>query len=194
MLTSLIFATNNQHKLEEIKEQIGNEYNLLGLKEIDIVEDIPETHETLEENAVEKAMFIFEKHGYDCFADDTGLEIEALEGRPGVYSARYAGENCTFQDNVEKVLLEMKDKENRNAKFRTIIALVEKGKVYTFEGEVEGTIIPDGRGTDGFGYDPIFQPKGYEQTFAEMPLDLKNTISHRGRAMKKFVDFLKQRQ
>lgn len=193
MLTSLIFATNNLHKLEEIKEQVGNEYDLLGLKDIDIVEDIPETHETLEENAVEKAMYIFEKYGYNCFADDTGLEIEALDGRPGVYSARYAGENCTFQDNVNKVLTEMKDKVIRNAKFRTIIALVEKGQVYTFEGEVEGTIIPDGRGKDGFGYDPIFLPKGYEQTFAEMPLDLKNSISHRGRAMKKFVEFLKQR-
>lgn len=189
----LIFATNNQHKLQEIKAQVGDSYELLGLSDVNISEEIPETHETLKENAIEKAMYIYEKHKYDCFADDTGLEIDALDGRPGVYSARYAGENCSFRDNVEKVLAEMEGMENRKARFRTVIALVEKGIVYTFEGKVDGTIIANERGNDGFGYDPIFLPDGFETTFAEMPLNLKNSISHRGRAMAKFIDFLKSR-
>lgn len=189
----LIFATNNQHKLQEIKKQVGSQYELLGLADVNISEEIPETHETLEENAVEKATYIYDKYNYDCFADDTGLEIEALDGRPGVYSARFAGPNCSFEDNVNKVLREMDGLENRKARFRTIIAMVEKGRIYQFEGEVKGTIIADGRGKDGFGYDPIFLPDGYDQTFAEMDLDLKNSISHRGRAMAKFIDFLKNR-
>jgi len=190
----LIFATNNLHKLEEIKAKVDSTYNIIGLKEKGIVEEIPETHETLEENAIEKAMYIYEKYGCDCFADDTGLEIDGLDGKPGVYSARYAGENCSFKDNVNKVLNEMQEMQNRKAKFRTVIALVEKGEVYTFEGEVAGSIIADERGTDGFGYDPIFLPDGYDETFAEMALTLKNTISHRGRAMQKFVQFLEQRK
>jgi XTP/dITP diphosphohydrolase len=186
----LIFATNNQHKLKEILALLDQKYDVKDLKDVNISEEIPETHETLKENAIEKAMYIYNKYGYDCFADDTGLEIEALDGRPGVYSARYAGEGCSFQDNVDKVLSEMDGVENRTAKFRTVIALVEKGIVYTFDGEVEGSIIQIGRGKDGFGYDPLFLPAGFNQTFAEMPLALKNSISHRARALKKFVDFL----
>ena len=189
----LIFATNNQHKLKEIVSSVSKKYEVLGLKDVNISEEIPETHETLKENAIEKAMYIYNKFGYDCFADDTGLEIDSLDGRPGVYSARYAGEACSFQDNVNKVLSEMDGLENRLARFRTIIALVEKGIVYTFEGVIEGTIISDEKGSDGFGYDPIFLPSGFNQTFAEMPLALKNSISHRARALKKFIEFLEAR-
>ena len=189
----LIFATNNQHKLKEIIAAINSEYEVLSLKDVKISEEIPETHDTLKGNAIEKAMYIYNKYGYDCFADDTGLEIDSLEGRPGVYSARYAGESCSFQDNVNKVLNEMEGLQDRKAKFRTVIALVEKGIVYTFEGEVEGTIISDEKGSDGFGYDPIFLPFGFNRTFAEMPLTLKNSISHRSRALKKFVEFLEAR-
>jgi XTP/dITP diphosphohydrolase len=189
----LIFATNNQHKLKEIVAAIDPRYKVLGLKDVDIVEEIPETHDTLTDNAIEKATYIYEKYGYDCFADDTGLEIDALDGRPGVYSARYAGEHCSFQDNVSKVLSEMKGETNRKACFRTVIALIEKGKIFTFEGKVEGTIINEGKGSDGFGYDPIFLPDGFDQTFAEMSLDLKNTISHRARALNKFIKFLNER-
>jgi XTP/dITP diphosphohydrolase len=187
---NLIFATNNQHKLKEIVDIIGDTTKVLGLQDVNISEEIPETHETLKENAIEKAMYIYTKHGYSCFADDTGLEIDALDGRPGVYSARYAGANCSFDDNVKKVLAEMEGIENRQAKFRTVIALVNKGIVYTFEGEVAGSIIKDERGKEGFGYDPIFIPIGFTQTFAEMPLKIKNSISHRARALKKFTDFL----
>ncbi|HBH47377.1 MAG TPA: non-canonical purine NTP pyrophosphatase [Bacteroidales bacterium] len=190
----LIFATNNHHKLKEIKALLSNRYEVKGLSEVNIHEDIPEPHDTLKDNAIEKAMYIYKKYGFDCFADDTGLEIEALDGRPGVYSARYAGENCSFQDNVNKVLSEMDGEANRKAKFRTVIALVENGIVYTFSGEVEGEIIPSERGTDGFGYDPIFLPLGFNQTFAEMPLSIKNTISHRARALNKFIDFLNNRK
>lgn len=189
----LIFATNNQHKLKEIVASVTDRYKILGLKDVNISEEIPETHETLRENAIEKAIYIYDKYGYDCFADDTGLEIDALDGRPGVYSARYAGKDCSFQDNVNKVLGEMAGLDNRKARFRTIIALVEKGIVYTFEGEVEGTIITDEKGSEGFGYDPIFLPLGFNQTFAEMPLGIKNSISHRARALKKFLEFLEAR-
>ena len=189
----LIFATNNQHKLKEIVSSVSKKYEVLGLKDVNISEEIPETHETLKENAIEKAMYIYNKFGYDCFADDTGLEIDSLDGRPGVYSARYAGEACSFQDNVNKVLSEMDGLENRLARFRTIIALVEKGIVYTFEGVIEVTIISYEKGSDGFGYDPIFLPSGFNQTFAEMPLALKNSISHRARALKKFIEFLEAR-
>jgi XTP/dITP diphosphohydrolase len=188
----LIFATNNKHKLEEIKLILDKYASVKGLKEIGINEDIPETHETLEGNAIEKAMFIYNKYGYTCFADDTGLEIEALNGRPGVYSARYAGPNCTFADNVNKVLNELGNETNRKARFRTIIALVENGKVFTFEGEVKGYIITENRGNEGFGYDPVFIPEGYTETFAEMSMELKNKISHRARAMENFLNYLKQ--
>jgi XTP/dITP diphosphohydrolase len=187
----LIFATNNKHKIEEITELLIDFAKVKGLKEIGIFEDIPETHETLIENAIEKAEYIYKKYGYACFADDTGLEIEALNGRPGVYSARYAGSGCTFDDNVNKVLSELEGKQNRKASFRTVIALVRDNNVFTFEGEIKGSIILDKRGIKGFGYDPVFIPEGYNDTFAEMDLAIKNKISHRARAMGKFVEFLK---
>ncbi len=186
----LIFATNNTHKLEEIQHAISPEYIVKGLKEVNIREEMPETHETLEENAVEKAMYIYNKYGYNCFADDTGLEIECLDNRPGVYSARYAGVGCTFEDNVAKVLKEMVFEKNRKAIFRTVIALVEGGEVKTFEGKVLGEITLEEKGTNGFGYDPIFKPQGFTETFAEMTLDTKNTISHRARALEKFTTYL----
>lgn len=189
----LIFASNNKHKLEEISDLLKGISVVKGLKEIGINEEIPENHDTLEENALEKAMYIYNKYGYNCFADDTGLEIDALNGRPGVYSARYAGIGCTFDDNVNKILQELGDSKNRKARFRTIIALVENGRVFTFEGEVKGEIIREKRGVEGFGYDPVFIPEGYLQTFAEMDLNLKNKISHRAKAIEKFVMFLKSR-
>ncbi|MBN2485272.1 MAG: non-canonical purine NTP diphosphatase [Bacteroidales bacterium] len=186
----LIFATNNKHKLEEISALLKGYAHVKGLKEIGIHEEIPENCDTLEGNAVEKAMYIFSKYGYNCFADDTGLEIEALNGRPGVYSARYAGTGCSFDDNVNKILAELGNEKNRRAKFRTVIAMVENGQVKTFEGEVHGIIIEEKKGSDGFGYDPVFVPDGYEITFAEMSLDIKNKISHRAMAMQKFVRYL----
>jgi len=189
----LIFASNNKHKLEEISDLLKGITVVKGLKEIGINEEIPENNDTLEENALEKAMFIYNKYGYNCFADDTGLEIDVLNGRPGVYSARYAGIGCTFDDNVNKILQELGDSKNRKARFRTIIALVENGRVFTFEGEVKGEIINEKRGAEGFGYDPVFIPEGYLQTFAEMELNLKNKISHRAKAIEKFVMFLKSR-
>lgn len=189
----LIFASNNKHKLEEISDLLKGISVVKGLKEIGINEEIPENRDTLEENALEKAMYIYNKYGYNCFADDTGLEIDALNGRPGVYSARYAGIGCTFDDNVNKILQELGDSKNRKARFRTIIALVENGRVFTFEGEVKGEIIREKRGEEGFGYDPVFIPEGYLQTFAEMDLNLKNKISHRAKAIEKFVMFLKSR-
>lgn len=189
-METLIFATNNKHKLEEITHQAKGIIEIQSLGEVGIQEEIPETHETLIENAIEKAMHIYNKYGYNCFADDTGLEIDALDGRPGVYSARYAGENCSFEDNTNKVLLEMGETQNRKARFRTVIAMVEDGKVQTFEGQVEGSIIETKTGSLGFGYDPIFLPDGYDKTFAEMSLDLKNTISHRAKALEKFIEYL----
>lgn len=188
---SLIFATNNKHKLEEITHLTEGIIDVKGLSQVNINEEIPETHETLQENAIEKATYIFEKHGYNCFADDTGLEVEALDGRPGVYSARYAGENCSFEDNVNKLLHELGENKNRKAVFRTVIALIVDGNIKTFEGKVEGTIINDKRGLKGFGYDPVFLPDGYNQTFAEMNLEIKNKISHRARALQKFLEYLK---
>ncbi len=190
---SLLFVTNNAHKVKEVAALLHHKYKLLSLKDLQIEEDIPETHDTLRENAIEKAFYIYNKYGHNCFADDSGLEIDALDGRPGVFSARYAGEQCSFADNVKKVLEEMQGISNRKARFRTVIALVEKGVVYTFNGEVEGNIIEFERGTEGFGYDPIFLPLGFSQTFAEMPLSLKNTISHRARALSQFISFLEAR-
>ena len=189
----LVFATNNQHKLKELQAILGDEFRLLSLKDIGCDEEIPEEQSTLEGNASQKSFYIFDKYGYNCFADDTGLEIEALDKRPGVYSARYAGIGCTFDDNVNKILSELNNIENRKAKFRTVIALVENNVTYTFEGEVNGHIINEKRGEKGFGYDPVFLPDGYNKTFAEMELDIKNTISHRAKAIEKFVSFLKAR-
>lgn len=183
----LLFATNNQHKLREIREIFGKDAEILGLHQVNITEEIPETQDTLEGNAAQKARFIFEKTGMDCFADDTGLEISALEGRPGVYSARYAGEECSFEDNIQKVLGELEGVTDRKACFRCVICLIYKGEEHFFEGMIPGQITETKNGDAGFGYDPVFRPEGYSQTFAEMPAYLKNGISHRGRAVEKMV-------
>jgi len=187
----LVFATNNQHKLEELQAMLGDEIKLLSLKDIGCTEEIPEEQATLEGNAAQKSAYVFEKYGYSCFADDTGLEIEALNGEPGVYSARYAGEEKSAEANMKKVLEKLGKINSRKARFRTVISLIIKGEENQFEGIVEGEIIEQKRGDSGFGYDPIFRPNGFETTFAEMNLKDKNEISHRGRAVKKLVNYLK---
>jgi XTP/dITP diphosphohydrolase len=184
-MPNLLFATNNQHKLREIREIMGQAFQILSLKDAGLDIDIPETQETIEGNAVQKARFIHELTGMNCFADDTGLEIEALDGRPGVYSARYAGEGCSFDDNVSKILEELEGSENRRACFRCVICLILDGNEHLFEGRIDGEITTERSGMDGFGYDPVFRPDGHRQTFAEMPAYLKNGISHRGRAAEK---------
>lgn len=189
-MKDLVFATHNAHKLEEIRA-ILKEYNILGLNDINCHTDIIEDASTLEGNAIIKANFVTNNYNINCFADDTGLEVEALGGAPGVYSARYAGENCSYQDNVIKLLDALKDIENRKARFRTVIALNLDGRQYTFEGIVNGIITKEQHGEKGFGYDPIFLPDGYDMTFAEMPLEIKNKISHRGIATQKLIEFLK---
>jgi len=186
----IVFATNNQHKLEEIRKAVGDKHKIVSLKEIGFVEEIPETHDTLEENASEKAFHIYDRYQLTCFADDTGLEINALNGEPGVYSARYAGENPSFDDNMNKVLENMETKTNRSAKFRTVISLIIDGKETQFEGVCPGNIMTERYGDEGFGYDPIFMPNDFQETFAEMDLSVKNIISHRGLATKKLIDFL----
>ncbi|WP_167617038.1 non-canonical purine NTP diphosphatase [Maribellus sediminis] len=187
----LVFATNNQHKLKELQAILGNEFHLLSLKDIGCDEDIPEEQPTLEGNASQKAFYIFDKYGYNCFADDTGLEIEALNGEPGVYSARYAGEEKSAEANMKKVLEKMAKINQRNARFRTVISLIINGEEKLFEGIVNGEILKEKRGNSGFGYDPVFLPEGKEQSFAEMDLAEKNKISHRGRAVQKLVEYLK---
>ena len=187
----LVFATNNAHKLNEIRNLAGSNFEIVSLSDMGWVDEIPETGKTIEDNASQKAFYIYEKYKFDCFADDTGLEIEALDKRPGVYSARYAGESCNFEDNMSKVLTELQGITNRKACFRTVISLVIQRKEIRFEGRVDGVILNEYRGNKGFGYDPIFQPNGYKQTFAEMPLELKNAISHRGLATQKLIAFLK---
>lgn len=197
MPLSLIFATNNSHKLHEIQHILGDQFQLKSLKDINFTGDIPEEQDTLEGNALEKAHYIFERYNMPCFADDTGLEVEALNGEPGVFSARYAGtvqefgsEQKRTEANIQKLLTNLTGKENRNAQFRTVIALLDGKKEYVFEGIVKGRIIQEKRGADGFGYDPVFVANGYSQTFAEMPLSEKNKISHRARAFAKLVEFL----
>lgn len=187
----MVVATNNAHKLKEIAAILGQEIELLSLKDIQCFADIPETADTLEGNARQKAMYIYENYGMDCFADDTGLEVEALGGAPGVFSARYAGEGHDSEANMQKLLKELAGKENRKAQFRTVICLMMNGKEHLFEGIVKGEIIQDKRGGEGFGYDPIFVPEGYDLTFAELGDDVKNTISHRARAVEKLCQFLK---
>jgi XTP/dITP diphosphohydrolase len=186
----LLFATNNRHKLSEILGITGDRHSILSLADVNLQGDIPETADTLEGNAIQKARFVHERTGMDCFADDTGLEIDALEGRPGVYSARYAGEGCSFEDNVRKVLAEMEGKSLRSARFRCVICLILDGREYLFEGRVEGAILERPEGTGGFGYDPVFRPEGHSASFATMPAEEKNSISHRGRAVRKMMDFL----
>ena len=186
----ILFATNNQHKLKEIREITGSDLEIVSLDQVDFTGEIPEDEATLAGNARQKAHYIHDRLGLNCFADDTGLEIEALDGRPGVYSARYAGEGCSFSDNINKVLLELDGVENRKACFRCVIALIYDGRTFEFEGRVDGHITKERKGDAGFGYDPVFIPDGHTQTFAEMPPYLKNGISHRGRAMRKMVRFL----
>lgn len=189
----LVFATNNAHKLEEISSILGDKIELLSLKDIGCHEDIPETADTLEGNALLKSSFIYRNYGLNSFGDDTGLEVEALSGAPGVYSARYAGgEGHDSQANMRKLLCELEGVENRKARFRTAISLILDGKEYLFEGIINGEIIKEKRGDSGFGYDPIFKPEGYEQTFAELGAEVKNKISHRALAVKKLAQFLKE--
>jgi XTP/dITP diphosphohydrolase len=186
----LVFATNNSHKLRELQQILGDHFKLLNLTDIGCFEDIPEESPTIEENSMDKAVYVYEKFGKNCFADDTGLEIEALDGRPGVFSARYAGDEKDMNKNIEKVISELKDQNNRKARFKTVISLILDGKKYQFEGLVYGKIIDEKHGSGGFGYDPVFVPDGYNITFAQMAADEKNKISHRGIAVQKLVDFL----
>lgn len=190
MKKKLVVATNNAHKLKEIADILDEKIELLSLKDINCHVDIPETADTLEGNARQKALYIYKNYGMDCFADDTGLEVEALNGAPGVFSARYAGEDHDSEANMQKLLRELKGKENRKAQFRTAICLIMNGKEYLFEGIVKGEIIEEKRGVTGFGYDPIFVPEGYDLTFAELGNDIKNTISHRAHAVEKLCLFL----
>ncbi|MFH1004864.1 MAG: non-canonical purine NTP diphosphatase [Bacteroidota bacterium] len=190
MLMKLIFATNNNHKLKEIQHLLKNNISLLSLSDIGFNEELFETGNSLEENAIQKAQYIYKKYKIDCFADDTGLEIDALEGKPGILSARYAGEKKSAEDNIKKVLFEMNKKKNRNCKFITVISLIIGNKTYLFEGKIKGSILYTPRGNNGFGYDSIFQPKGFTKSFAEMSLEEKNTISHRAIVIKKLAEFL----
>ena len=188
-VNKIVFATGNPNKLKEINSAI-NCFKIVGLKDLGITEEIPETGDTLMKNALQKAKYVNDKTGFDCFSDDTGLEIEALNYRPGVYSAMYAGPDCNTEDNMQKVLLELDKTTNRNAQFKTVIALILNGKEHFFEGAIKGVILKEKAGVDGFGYDPIFRPTGYEESFAEMTIDQKNEISHRGLAVKKLIAFL----
>lgn len=199
----IVFATNNSHKLQEIRDILGNEFEIVSLKEIGCDVDIPETGDTLEENALQKAQYVYDHYHISCFADDTGLEVEALNGAPGVHSARYAeGTDHDNEANMNKLLQELEGKENRQARFRTVICLIEKKdvcpcgctsikKVHRFEGIVNGTIATEKHGTEGFGYDPIFIPEGYNKSFAELGENIKNCISHRAKAVDKLAEFLK---
>ncbi len=189
-MSDLIFATHNNHKLFEVKKILPNKFDLISLNDIGIHDDIPETQNTLQGNAEQKADYVYERTKQNVFADDTGLEIEALNMEPGVFSARYAGEKASFEDNMQKVLENMQNIENRNAQFRTVICLILDGQKHFFEGKVKGKILTEKQGVEGFGYDPIFVPENYNISFAEMPIEEKNKISHRGRAMAKLNDFL----
>lgn len=191
MKKKLVFATNNAHKLEEIKNILGDKVEILSLADIDCHADIPETADTLEGNARQKAMYVYTHYGMDCFADDTGLEVDALEGAPGVHSARYASEKGhDSQANMEKLLREMEEKNDRKAQFRTIISLIKKGEEKQFEGVVRGEILRERKGNSGFGYDPVFRPEGYDKTFAELGNEIKNKISHRARAVAALCEYL----
>jgi XTP/dITP diphosphohydrolase len=189
-MMKLVFATNNQHKLNEVRRMLGERFNVLGLSDIGCNEDIPETADTLEGNASIKSRYVHEKYGINCFADDTGLEVEALGMQPGVYSARYAGPQRNPEDNMNKLIVELDKIKNRKARFRTVISLIIGGNEQLFEGIVNGKIIEEKKGTMGFGYDPIFQPDGYEHTFAEIDMDEKNKLSHRGKAVEKLIAYL----
>jgi len=188
----IVIATNNKNKFIEIRELLPESIELVTLKDIGCLEDIPETSNTLEGNAAQKTAHVLDNYGFDCFADDTGLEVDVLDGAPGVYAARYAGENATYDDNVNKMLREMEGLKDRKAQFRTIISLKIDGMEYFFEGSVSGEITTEKHGNDGFGYDPIFKPEGYDITFSEMSSEEKGKISHRGRAVKKLIEFLEE--
>ena len=188
----IVFATNNPYKLKEVKRLLlTSNYQIVSLKDIGFFDDIPEPHDTLEANALEKARTIHEKFGINCFSEDTGLEVKALNNAPGVYSARYAGEQKSSDDNIDLLLKNLAAHEDRTAQFRTVVALILDKKEYLFEGIVKGTILFERQGTDGFGYDAVFQATGYEQSFAEITADEKNVVSHRGKAVKKLIEFLK---
>lgn len=189
-MKKLVFATNNKHKLIEIRQIVPGIFEVVGLEDIGCFTDIPETAETLEGNADIKANYVFTHFKLSCFADDTGLEVDALDGAPGVYSARYAGEDGNADNNIDKLLQELSSFSNRKARFRTVISLILDNELHHFEGQVEGKIIHKRQGEDGFGYDPVFVPNGYDQSFAEMPAETKNSISHRGIATRKLIDFL----
>lgn len=193
MKRKLVFATNNNHKLEEVREVVGNSFEILSLKDIGCFEDIEETGETLEENALIKVRHVKEKYGYGCFGDDTGLEVDALGGAPGVYSARYAGEGHDAKANMKKLLAALDGVADRKAHFRSVIALIMEGKEYLFEGRIDGDILTEEHGSTGFGYDPVFRPDGYTRTFAELGMEVKNDISHRALAVKKLCDFLREK-
>ena len=188
----LVFATNNKHKLQEVRDIVGDRVEVLSLADIGCYDDIPETADTLQGNALIKARHIYEKYGFDCFADDTGLEVEALDGAPGVYSARYAGEECDSEANMRKLLENLTGKTNRNAQFRTVIALIINGEEMLFNGIVKGAIATEKKGDSGFGYDPIFVPEGHSASFAQMSSEMKNSMSHRFRATQQLSDYLKE--
>ena len=187
----IVFASNNKNKIQEIQSMLPESIQIVSLESIGCFEEIPETADTIEGNAILKANFVTQKYGFDCFADDTGLEVEALKGKPGVYSARYAGEQRNADDNMNKLMGELLDKSNRNAQFKTVITYCQAQKQVQFTGIVRGKISEVKRGDQGFGYDPVFEPEGYDITFAEMSLDEKNRISHRGIAVRKLIEFLK---
>lgn len=191
-MQKIVFATGNKNKLKEAREILGGTWQLEGLSDIGCTEEIPETRGTIKGNAVQKAEYIREKYGIDCFAEDTGLEIKALNGEPGVYSARYAGPDAQSADNIALVLEKMKGVKDRSARFKTVIALFFRGELHTFEGIVEGQILESEKGSGGFGYDPIFQPEGYAETFGELPAEVKNKISHRGSALRSFAAFMQK--
>jgi XTP/dITP diphosphohydrolase len=190
----ICFATNNANKIKEVKVALGSDFEIVSLQDIGCMEELPETGDTLDHNAFQKARFVKTHYGVDCFADDTGLEVDALDGAPGVYSGRFAGEPRSDERNIDLLLNKMKGKIDRKAKFRTIIALILEGKEYAFEGAAEGEILTEKMGSGGFGYDPIFKPSGYDRTFAELTLSEKNEISHRGKAVKALIYFLNNRK
>lgn len=187
----IVFATNNKNKIIEVQQMLPSTIEIISLESIGCLEDIPETADTIAENAILKANYVTERYGYDCFADDTGLEVEALNGEPGVFSARYAGEQCNAEDNMDKLLHALSDKTNRNAQFKTVIALNLNGNQQLFTGIAKGEITLNKIGNQGFGYDPIFKPEGYSKTFAQLSLEEKSQISHRGKAMRELIAFLK---
>lgn len=190
----ICFATNNAKKIEEVKAALGSDFDIVSLKDIGCIEELPETGDTLDYNAFQKARYVKENFGVDCFADDTGLEVESLYGEPGVYSGRYAGEPRSDERNIELLLKNLEGKEDRKARFRTVIALIIEGKEYAFEGIATGEIIKEKIGGSGFGYDPIFKPDDYSRTFAELTIEEKNQISHRGKAVKALIEFLSDRK